>query len=103
MNKLVVSPSPHAHSGLSTAQCMYGVLIALVPAFLISIYFFGINALLVTATSVVACMLFEYLIQKYLLRTTPTLNDGTAILTGVLLAFNLPANIPLWIVVIGAL
>lgn len=103
MNKLVVSPSPHAHSGLSTAQCMYGVLIALVPAFLISIYFFGINALLVTATAVVSCMLFEYLIQKYLLRTTPTLNDGTAILTGVLLAFNLPASIPLWIVVIGSL
>lgn len=103
MNKLVVSPSPHAHSGLSTAQCMYGVLIALIPAFLVSIYFFGINALLVTATSVVACVLFEYLIQKYLLKGALTITDGTAVLTGVLLAFNLPSNIPLWIVIVGAL
>ena len=86
MNKLVVSPSPHAHSGLSTAQCMYGVLIALIPAFLVSIYFFGINALLVTATSVAACVLFEYLIQKYLLKGALTITDGTAVLTGVLLA-----------------
>ena len=103
MNKLVVSPSPHAHSGLSTAQCMYGVLIALIPAFLVSIYFFGINALLVTATSVAACVLFEYLIQKYLLEGALTITDGTAVLTGVLLAFNLPSNIPLWIVIVGAL
>ena len=103
MNKLVVSPSPHAHSGLSTAQCMYGVLIALIPAFLVSIYFFGINALLVTATSVAAGVLFEYLIQKYLLKGALTITDGTAVLTGVLLAFNLPSNIPLWIVIVGAL
>lgn len=103
MNKLIVSPSPHTHSGLSTAQCMYGVLIALIPTFLISIYFFGIDALLVTTTAVIACLLFEFLIQKYLLKKAPTLGDGTAILTGVLLAFNLPASIPLWIVVIGAL
>ena len=103
MNRLVVSTSPHAHSGLSTAQCMYGVLIALIPAFLVSIYFFGVDALLVTATAVASCLLFEFLIQKYLLKKAPTLSDGTAILTGVLLAFNLPANIPLWIVVIGAL
>ena len=103
MNRLVVSPSPHAHSGLSTAQCMYGVLIALIPAFLVSIYFFGVDAVLVTATAVASCLLFEFLIQKYLLKKAPTFGDGTAILTGVLLAFNLPANIPLWIVVIGAL
>ena len=82
---------------------MYGVLIALIPAFLVSIYFFGINALLVTATSVAACVLFEYLIQKYLLKGALTITDGTAVLTGVLLAFNLPSNIPLWIVIVGAL
>ena len=103
MNKLVVSPSPHVHSGLSTAQCMYGVLIALIPAFLVSLYYFGIDALLVTATSVVACITFEYLIQRYLLGQRTTIGDGSAILTGVLLAFNLPASIPLWIVVVGAL
>ncbi len=103
MNKLVISPSPHIHSGTSTAQCMYGVLIALIPAFLTSLYYFGLGALLVTLTSVVSCILFEYLIQKYLLKTKPSINDGSAILTGVLLAFNLPSNLPLWIVVIGAL
>lgn len=103
MNKLVVSPSPHVHSGLSTAQCMYSVLIALIPAFIVSLYYFGIDALMVTTTSVAACVLFEYLIQRFLFKKPSTIADGTAILTGVLLAFNLPSNIPLWIVVIGAL
>lgn len=103
MNKLTVSPSPHMHSGLSTSQCMYGVLIALIPAFLISLYYFGLGALLITATSVLSCVIFEYLIQKYLLKGEPTIANGSAILTGVLLAFNLPSNLPLWIVVIGAL
>ena len=103
MNKLVVSPSPHVHSGLSTAQCMYSVLIALIPAFIVSLYYFGLDALMVTTTSVAACVLFEYLIQRFLFKKPSTIADGTAILTGVLLAFNLPSNIPLWIVVIGAL
>ena len=103
MNKLVVSPSPHIHSGISTPQCMYGVLIALIPAFLVSLYFFGLGALLVTLTSVVSCVVFEYLIQKFLLKEKPTIGNGSAILTGVLLAFNLPSNLPLWIVVLGAL
>ena len=103
MNKLVVSPSPHIHSGLSTAQCMYGVLIALISAFIVSLYFFGLGALLVTATSVLSCVIFEYLIQRYLLKQQPSIGNGSAILTGVLLAFNLPSNLPLWIVVIGAL
>lgn len=102
MNKLVVSPSPHIHSGVSTSQCMYGVLIALIPAFLVSLYFFGLGALLVTLTSVASCVIFEYLIQKYLLKEKPSISNGSAILTGVLLAFNLPSNLPLWIVVIGA-
>lgn len=103
MNKLVVSPSPHIHSGLTTAQCMYGVLIALLPAFIVSLYYFGLGALLVTVTAVLSCVVFEYLIQKYLLKGQPTIANGSAILTGVLLAFNLPSNLPLWIVVIGSL
>ena len=103
MNKLVVSPSPHVHSGITTSQCMYGVLTALLPAFLVSLYYFGLSALLVTLTSVASCVLFEFLIQKYLLKGKSSIADGSAILTGVLLAFNLPSNIPLWIVVIGAL
>lgn len=102
-NYLYVSPSPHIHSSDSISKNMYGVLIALVPAFLVSLYFFGLGALIVTATSVVACVLFEYLIQKFLMKREPSICDGSAILTGVLLAFNLPSNLPVWIVLIGAL
>ena len=82
---------------------MYGVLIALVPTFIFSIVFFGLGAILVTLTSVAACLVFEYVIQKYLMKQRPTIWDGSAIITGVLLAFNLPSSLPLWIVVIGAL
>ncbi|HIT82033.1 MAG TPA: RnfABCDGE type electron transport complex subunit D [Candidatus Caccoplasma merdavium] len=99
----IVSPSPHVHSGNSIPKCMYNVLIALIPAFLVSLYFFGVGALIVTLTSVVACVLFEYLIQKFILKVKPTVSDGSAILTGVLLAFNVPANLPIWIILIGAL
>ncbi len=102
-NNLIVSPSPHIHGGDSISKNMYGVLIALVPAFLVSLYYFGLGALIVTATSIVACVLFEYLIQKFLMKKEPTVCDGSAILTGVLLAFNLPSNLPVWIILIGAL
>lgn len=81
---------------------MYGVLIALIPAFLVSLYCFGLGALIVTLISVASCVLCEYLIQKFLLKKEPTLYDGSAIITGVLLAFNLPSNLPVWIVIIGA-
>ncbi|MDL2208734.1 RnfABCDGE type electron transport complex subunit D [Parabacteroides sp. OttesenSCG-928-O15] len=100
---LYVSPSPHIHGGDSVSKNMYGVLIALVPAFLVSLYFFGVGALVVTLVSVVSCMLFEFLIQKFLMKKEPTLWDGSALLTGLLLAFNLPSNLPVWIIVIGAL
>lgn len=102
-NNLIVSPSPHIHGGDSISKNMYGVLIALVPAFLVSLYYFGLGALIVTATSVAACVLFEYLIQKFLMKKEPTVWDGSAVLTGVLLAFNLPSNLPVWIILIGAL
>ena len=88
-NKLYVSPSPHIHGGDSISKNMYGVLIALVPAFLVSLYFFGLGALIVTVASVFFCVLFEYLIQKFLMKKEPTIYDGSAILTGVLLAFNI--------------
>ncbi|MCD7973591.1 MAG: RnfABCDGE type electron transport complex subunit D [Candidatus Azobacteroides sp.] len=102
-NKLLVSPSPHIHGGDSISKKMYGVLIALIPAFLVSLYYFGIGALLITLASVGFCVIFEYLIQKYLMKGKPTIWDGSAIITGVLLAFNLPSNLPVWIVAIGAL
>ena len=102
-NKFIVSPSPHIHGGDSISKNMYGVLIALIPAFLVSLYFFGVGALVVTLTSVIACVLFEYLIQKFLYKKQPTIGDGSAMLTGLLLALNLPSNLPVWIIVIGAL
>ncbi|MDR1356206.1 MAG: RnfABCDGE type electron transport complex subunit D [Tannerellaceae bacterium] len=102
-NKLIISPSPHIHGGDSIQRNMYGVLLALVPAFAVSVYYFGMGALVVTAVSVASCVLAEYLIQRFLLKREPSIGDGSAILTGVLLAFNLPSNLPAWIIVIGAL
>lgn len=104
MNKLVVSLSPHVHSGDSVSKNMYGVLIALIPALLCSFYYFGLGAIVVTAVSVASCVFFEWAINKYLLKNPQnTVRDGSAILTGVLLAFNVPSNLPLWIVILGAL
>ncbi len=103
MNKLIIAPSPHVHSGDSVKKNMYGVIIALLPALAASIWYFGLGALVVLLTSVIACMLFEFLIQKYLLKTKTSLCDGSAALTGLLLAFNLPSNLPIWIIIIGAL
>ena len=103
-NKFIVSLSPHVHGGDSIQKNMYGVLIALFPAFIVSLLFFGLGALIVTATSVAACVFFEWAIGKYLLKKeTTTICDGSAIITGVLLAFNLPSNLPIWIIILGAL
>lgn len=83
---------------------MYDVIIALIPALAVSFYFFGWGAFVVTLTSVVACMLFEWLISCFLMgRKELTILDGSAILTGLLLALNVPSTLPLWIIVIGAL
>lgn len=82
---------------------MYGVIYAMIPALLISIYFFGLDAIRVTLISVVACMVVEAVIQKYLLKTDVTVTDGSAIITGILLAFNVPSNLPWLIIVIGAI
>lgn len=103
MGKLIVSLSPHAHANDSVEKNMYGVIIALVPALLASFYFFGLGSAIVCATSVAACVLFEWAIQKFLLKEDPRVTDGSAILTGLLLGFNLPSNLPIWIIIIGAL
>ena len=99
---LVVSPSPHVHSGESTPRLMYNVVLALIPALAVTVFYFGIGALIVTGISIVSCLLFEYLLQKYMLKVKPTITDGSALVTGLLLAFNLPSNLPWWIIVIGA-
>jgi electron transport complex protein RnfD len=103
MSKIfTISPSPHIHSGNSVKRLMHDVLLALAPAFLVSVWMFGLGALYVTVVSVLCCMLTEYVIQKYLLRQAPSLRDGSAMLTGVLLAFNVPTNLPVWILILGA-
>ncbi len=103
MSKLIVSLSPHAHGTESVEKNMYGVLIALVPAILLSLYFFGLGSAVVLLTSVAACVFFEWAITKYLLKAEPSITDGSAIVTGVLLGMNLPSNLQPWIVIIGAL
>lgn len=103
MSKLIVSLSPHAHGNDSVERNMYGVIIALIPALLVSFYYFGIGSAIVCATSVAACVFFEWAITKYILKKQSTVIDGSAMLTGLLLGFNLPSNLPVWIVIVGAL
>ena len=100
---LNVSPSPHAYSEYSVPKLMYGVIWAMLPAFLVSVFYFGLGMLIVSFVSVTSCIIFEYLIQKYILKSNPTHLDGSAAVTGLLLAFCLPSNLPVWIILIGAL
>lgn len=102
MNKLLVSPSPHLHAKTSTASLMRDVVIALVPAVVVSVLFYGWSELLILGVSVASCVLLEYLITKYLLDRPCTVCDWSAVVTGVLLALNLPATTPWWVVFIGA-
>jgi Na+-translocating ferredoxin:NAD+ oxidoreductase subunit D len=102
-NVLNISPAPHVFAKDTTQSLMLDVIIALSPALIASIYFFGYGAIIVTLTSVVSCLIFEYLIQKYILKGPVTITDGSAVVTGLLLAFNLPSNLPVFIIVIGSL
>jgi Na+-translocating ferredoxin:NAD+ oxidoreductase subunit D len=102
-NLLTVSPSPHVYSHDSVRKIMYRVVYAMIPALLWSVFIFGPDALKVTLIAVAACLAFEFLIQKYLMKVKPTVTDGSALVTGILLAFNVPANLPWWIIIIGAL
>ena len=104
MRKLIVSLSPHAHGTDTVERNMYGVVIALLPALLVSFFYFGIGSAIVCATSVAACVVFEWAINKFLLKNErTTVCDGSAIVTGLLLGFNLRSNLPVWIIVLGAL
>lgn len=102
-NRLIVSPSPHVHSGDTIQKNMYAVLIALIPAFLVALYLFRLDALIITALAVLFCVGFEYLIVRYILKKRPSVIDGSAIITGVLLAFNVPTGLPVWILALGCL
>lgn len=103
MSLLTISASPHVHGDQSTKKIMWGVIYSMIPAMLVSIYFFGLDAMRVIFLSVAASIFFEWAIQKYLIKGENTVSDGSAIITGVLLAFNVPANLPWWIILIGAL
>ena len=103
MSNRIVAPSPRLHGEFSTPRIMRDVVIALIPAFALSLFIYGLNALVVTAIAVVSCMFFEWLINRFMLRRASTLGDWSAVVTGTLLAFNLPANISPWLIVLGAL
>ena len=102
MNKLLVSPSPHTHGRESTQSIMRDVLIALAPAMLVSILSSGWSALMLILVGAAACVLTEFLIQKYLLKRPVTVTDLSAVVTGCLLALNLPPDSPWWLIVIGS-
>ena len=101
--KLIISTSPHVHCGDTIERNMRWVIIALLPALIASFVYFGVGSLIVTATSVVSCLFFEWFITRVFLKKPSTLADGSAIITGILLAFNLPSNLPLYMIVVGAL
>ncbi len=104
MKLLNISGSPHVHSDESTKKIMWRVNLALVPTLIVAIAYFGLNALLVALISVAACVLFQWLIEKFIMKVPSTICDGSAVVTGLLLALNVPATREMmWLVIIGAL
>lgn len=102
-NTMLVSPSPHIHANVSTRSLMHDVIIALTPAIVVSVLFYGWSELLILAVSVASCVLLEWAITKYMLKAPSTIGDMSAVVTGLLLAMNLPSTTPWWVVFIGAL
>ena len=100
--RLFAAGSPHIHGGENTRRIMLDVILALVPALAVSTYVMGWRALFITGVAVAGCVVFEYIISRFLLKRGSTIGDLSAIVTGMLLAFNLPVGIPWWIVLIGA-
>ena len=100
---MLVSPSPHIHANVSTRSLMLDVIIALTPAIVVSVLFYGWSELLILAVSVASCVLLEWAITKYMLKAPSTIGDLSAVVTGLLLAMNLPSTTPWWVVFIGAL
>ena len=98
--ELTISSSPHIHSKVTTHTIMRDVLIALVPALLGSVYFFGFRALAVVLVSVAGCVFFEWLCSRWM-KFTCKINDLSAVVTGVLLAFVCPVTIPYWCILVG--
>lgn len=101
-NKLFLSSSPHIHSGESIAKTMHTVILTLIPASFVGVYYFGLPAIMVIIVSIVSCMAFEAAAQKAMNKKI-TIFDGSAALTGILLAMNMPSTSPWWLVVLGSL
>lgn len=100
-NKLLVSSSPHLRSERTVSKEMLDVIIALIPTGIAGVYFFGLKALILILCSVISCVLAEFISNKVMKRKS-TINDLSAIVTGLLLAYNLPVTMPIWQTVIGA-
>ena len=101
MNQLIVSSSPHINSDETIAKIMRDVVIALIPAGVAGVYFFGARALLIIVVSVVSAILTEWAMQK-LSKKPVTVDDWSAVITGILVAYNMPPTVPLWLPVIGS-
>lgn len=99
--QLIVSPAPHVKDGITTQKVMLNVLIALVPAAVVSVLVFGLRALVLEVVCVASCVFFEY-IFRLICKKDCTISDLSAAVTGLILAFNLPASLPIWMAVVGA-
>ncbi len=99
---LVVSGSPHVKSEHTVRSIMWGVVIALLPVFAASALVFGVRAIMAVLVTSAACVATEYVIQRFFLRQQPTVDDGSAVVTGMLLAFNVSIAVPMWQLVVGA-
>lgn len=100
-NKLIASSSPHIRHDETTQRIMFDVIIALLPALVASIFYFGTNSVILVVASVASAVITEYACQKFMKRPI-TITDLSAVVTGLLLAFNLPASAPWWVAVIGS-
>lgn len=103
MSNYTIAPAPHVHGGDSVQKNMLNVIIALAPAYLAGCWYFGVGAIMVSAIAMISCVAFEWLISKFILKKKPQVNDLSALLTGLLLAMNLPSSLPWWMVIIGSL
>jgi electron transport complex protein RnfD len=101
-NNIVISGSPHVQTDTTVNRMMYDVVIALTPVTLLSFWVFGLGSLTVTAAAIASAMAFEYLIQRFVMKVPTTLHDGSALLTGLFVALNVPAGFPIWMTILGS-
>ena len=100
-HRFIVSSSPHIHQKETVADIMLDVIVALLPATFMGIYYFGLNAALIVLTAIAACVVFEYLYELFMHKSI-TVKDMSAVVTGLLIGLNMPPTIPLWMVVAGS-